>query len=90
MPARQLFVRICDPGVYPRINALAQVRALREAKVMTPLQWGVVDWPPAGQKWCGTMVEHLVNWRRIIVTAGRGKVAVMRAVVVVWIAGHCV
>ncbi len=46
----------------------------------------IIATSPAPQ--CGTMVEQLMDWWRIIVTSGRGEVEVIRAVVIVRIAGH--
>lgn len=49
-PNDMLFARVCDPGVFPRVDTMVQLRNLREAYVLLPEEWGTIDWPPAGRE----------------------------------------
>ncbi len=48
-PSDSLFARICDPNVFPRVEAMVQLKNLREAYTIVPDDWGPVFWPPTGK-----------------------------------------
>ncbi len=44
--SRQLFARVCEPDVTPRVDAMVQLKNLSEARVFHPIEWGPTYWPP--------------------------------------------
>ena len=38
--SRQLFARVCEPDVTPRVDAMVQLKNLSEARVFHPIEWG--------------------------------------------------
>lgn len=46
---RLVMARICDPGILPRTRLMEHMRSWREQRVVHPLEWGPVFWPPAGE-----------------------------------------
>ncbi len=49
-PGEPLFARICEPGVFPRVEVMVQLKNLREASAIIPEGWGPVFWPVTGQR----------------------------------------
>jgi len=49
-PGESVFARICEPGVFPRVEVMVQLKNLREAAAIIPEDWGSVAWPLTGQK----------------------------------------
>lgn len=48
-PNEMLFARICEPSTFPRVEAMVQLKNLREANTLIPEDWGPVYWPPLGR-----------------------------------------
>ncbi len=48
--AKVVFALVARPGFPVRINALRALKGVECAGLMTLLEWGVVDWPPANRK----------------------------------------
>jgi hypothetical protein len=49
-PGESLFARICELGVFPRVEVMVQLKNLREAAAIIPEDWGPVFWPVTGQR----------------------------------------
>jgi hypothetical protein len=64
-PDRPLFAMFCRRELLPRMDVLERFARLERASVVKPLQWGVVDWPPAGER------RYAIVFRR----PGGGRVA---------------
>lgn len=47
-PNDMLFARVCDRGIFPRVETMVQLKSLRDGYVLTPEEWGAVDWPAGG------------------------------------------
>jgi hypothetical protein len=47
-PNEMVFARICEPNVFPRVEAMVQLKNLREAFAIIPEDWGPVLWPVTG------------------------------------------
>lgn len=47
-PDRPLFALFCRRGLMPRMDVLDRFARLDRPNVIKPLQWGAVDWAPAG------------------------------------------
>jgi hypothetical protein len=48
-PNELMFVRICEPSIFPRVEAMVQLKNLREAYTVIPEDWGPIYWPPLGR-----------------------------------------
>lgn len=49
-PNELVFARICEPTVFPRVEAMVQLKNLREAHAIIPEDWGPIFWPVTGQR----------------------------------------
>ena len=49
-PGELLFARICEPGVFPRVEVMVQLKNMHEAAAIIPEDWGPVFWPVTGQR----------------------------------------
>jgi hypothetical protein len=49
-PDRPLFALFCRRDLLPRMDVLERFARLDRAKIIKPLQWGAVDWAPAGER----------------------------------------
>lgn len=49
-PNELVFARICEPNVFPRVEAMVQLKNMREAFSIIPEDWGPVFWPLVGQR----------------------------------------
>lgn len=49
-PNELVFARICEPTVFPRVEAMVQLKNMREAFAIIPEDWGPVFWPIGGQR----------------------------------------
>jgi hypothetical protein len=49
-PNELVFARICEPTVFPRVEAMVQLKNMREAFTIIPEDWGPVFWPVTGQR----------------------------------------
>src|SRR5579859_488656 len=47
---KEVFALIVKPGFTPRIPILRLLKGVDNPGLMTLLEWGAVDWPPAGRK----------------------------------------
>jgi hypothetical protein len=47
-PIRPHFVLVCRRGLLPRVDILDRVSRIERTSMLKPLQWGVIDWLPAG------------------------------------------
>ena len=45
-PTRQIFARICEPGVIPRVETMVQFKNMGDVRIMHALEWGPVFWTP--------------------------------------------
>ena len=41
-PGELLFARICEPGVFPRVEVMVQLKNMHEAAAIIPEDWGPV------------------------------------------------
>lgn len=49
-PNELVFARICEPNVFPRVEAMVQLKNMREAFAVIPEDWGPVFWPVTDQR----------------------------------------
>lgn len=49
-PNELVFARICEPNVFPRVEAMVQLKNIRDAFAIIPEDWGPVLWPVTGQR----------------------------------------
>jgi hypothetical protein len=49
-PTRQLFARICEPGVIPRVETMVQFKNMGDVRIMHALEWGPVFWTPENRR----------------------------------------
>ena len=49
-PGELLFARLCEPGFFPRVEVMVQLKNMREAAAIIPEDWGPVFWPVTGQR----------------------------------------
>lgn len=49
-PNEQVFARICEPTVFPRVEVMVQLKNMREAYTVIPEDWGPIYWPPTGER----------------------------------------
>jgi serine/threonine protein kinase len=49
-PNELVFAWICEPTVFPRVEAMVQLNNMREAHAIIPEDWGPVFWPVTGQR----------------------------------------
>lgn len=49
-PNELVFARICEPTVFPRVEAMVQLKNMREAFAIIPEDWGPLWWPATGQR----------------------------------------
>ena len=49
-PGELLFARLCEPGVFPRVEVMVQLKNMHEAAAIIPEDWGPVFWPVTGQR----------------------------------------
>jgi hypothetical protein len=49
-PTASLFGLVCDADLPPRFEILNALRGLRADALLTPHEWGVIDWPPTGRR----------------------------------------
>ena len=49
-PNEQVFARICEPQIFPRVEVMVQLKNMREAYTVIPEDWGPVFWPVIGQR----------------------------------------
>ena len=49
-PTTNLFALICSPQAPPRLQVLQTLRGKRLEGMLTPREWGAVDWPPMGRR----------------------------------------
>lgn len=49
-PNELVFARICEPTVFPRVEAMVQLKNMREAFAIIPEDWGPIYWPVTGQR----------------------------------------
>ena len=57
-PHEPRFALVCEPGVPPRLPLLDALGALQTDTLLTPLGWGVVDWPPRGRRCFALVFER--------------------------------
>lgn len=57
-PTRRIFIRLCEPGVFPRVETMFQLKNLTDARVMHPLDWGPVYWPADGCRRFATIFDR--------------------------------
>jgi len=49
-PGESLFARICEPGVFPRVEVMVQLKNMHEVAAIIPEDWGPVFWPVTRQR----------------------------------------
>ena len=49
-PNEQVFARICEPNVFPRVEVMVQLKNMREAYTVIPEDWGPIYWPATGER----------------------------------------
>jgi hypothetical protein len=50
LPTAHLLALVCDPRTPPRLEMLAGLRGIRLDGLLTPSEWGIVDWPLMGRR----------------------------------------
>ena len=48
-PGDALFARVCPPHGIPRLDIVNNLKHMREAKLLRPLEWGAVHWPGSSE-----------------------------------------
>ncbi|GGF17014.1 hypothetical protein GCM10011611_23480 [Aliidongia dinghuensis] len=67
------FALIADPTLPPRAGALTALRLMKHPALMTPLDLGPVDWPPAGRRCLAFICERPAGGR--LVTSNEQRIA---------------
>lgn len=49
-PTRQIFARLCEPGVIPRVETMVQFKNLGDVRIMHALEWGPIFSPPENRR----------------------------------------
>lgn len=49
-PNEQVFARICEPNIFPRVEVMVQLKNMREAYTVIPEDWDPIYWPPTGER----------------------------------------
>lgn len=62
-PNRQVFALIVRPGFPARTNAMRLLKGVQNPGLMTLLEWGVTDWPPANRKVMAVVYERPTGGR---------------------------
>lgn len=62
-PGRQFFALIGRPGFPARINVMRTLKGMECPGLMTLMEWGVMDWPPAGRKVMAVVYERPAGGR---------------------------
>jgi len=70
---RSLFALIVRPGYPARLNILRTLKGVECPGLMTLVDWGVVDWPPANRKVIAVIYERPMGGRVVAVGANEFK-----------------
>jgi hypothetical protein len=70
---RRLFALICTPGIPPRIDDMVTVKGDVIPGVLPLVDWGVVFWPPLGQRCMAIIYARPLGGRFIDAQAEHGK-----------------
>ena len=57
-PNEFLFARVCEPGVFPRVESMVQLKKLREVYAITPEDWNPITWPLTGNRCFGIVFRR--------------------------------
>lgn len=49
-PTANICALVCNPQVFPRLEVLEALRGMRLDGMLTPLEWGVIEWPLAARR----------------------------------------
>jgi eukaryotic-like serine/threonine-protein kinase len=61
LPAANLLALVCDPRTPPRLELLEGLRGMRLDGMLTPLEWGIVDWPLMGRRCFAILYDRPVG-----------------------------
>ena len=50
LPTVNICALVCNPQVAPRLEVLEALRGMRLDGMLTPLEWGVIEWPLAARR----------------------------------------
>ncbi len=67
-PSRALFGLICKPELPPRVNAMRALKGVSTPGLMQLVEWGPMNWPPAGRQ-CMTVVYERPAGNRVMTSA---------------------
>jgi len=64
-PKRALFALICRPDLPVRVNVMRALKGMQGAGQMQLVEWGPMNWPPAGRQ-CMTVVYERPTGKRLM------------------------
>lgn len=64
-PKRPLFALICRPDLPVRVNVMRALKGMQGAGQMQLVEWGPMNWPPAGRQ-CMTVVYERPTGKRLM------------------------
>jgi len=64
-PKRALFALICRPDLPVRVNVMRAIKGMQGAGQMQLVEWGPMNWPPAGRQ-CMTVVYERPTGKRLM------------------------
>lgn len=64
-PKRPLFALICRPDLPVRVNVMRAIKGMQGAGQMQLVEWGPMNWPPAGRQ-CMTVVYERPTGKRLM------------------------
>ena len=64
-PKRALFALICRPDLPVRVNVMRAMKGMQGAGQMQLVEWGPMNWPPAGRQ-CMTVVYERPTGKRLM------------------------
>ena len=70
---QRLFALICTPGIPPRVDDMVMVKGDVISGLLPLVDWGVVFWPPLGQRCLAVIYARPLGGRFVDVMAKQGK-----------------
>jgi hypothetical protein len=64
-PGASFFALIADPTLPPRAQAMTALRVVKHAALLTPIDFGPVDWAPAGRRCLALICERPAGGRLV-------------------------
>lgn len=77
LPSASLFALVCNPQVAPRTHVLEALHGMRLEGMLTPLDWEIVDWPPAARRCFAIVYDRPIGGPVMPGYAGMGEPALV-------------